>query len=97
MMIPESEAVTKMKTSIGQALAIVVIKIWVRELSFLSLWTKRMTRGAFNKVMNARSLENEKKSRWFKQQASNTRNEVLTVLINITFNPWQQNVSFATV
>ena len=65
MIIPESEAVTSINTSIGQALAIVVIRTWVWVLSGWSLCTRRITRGALTILMNGRSLVSKrKKKKW---------------------------------
>ena len=60
MIIPESDAVTRMKISMGQALAIVLNSTWVLVLSSWSLWTNRITRGARTIVMNDRSLNIQK-------------------------------------
>lgn len=90
MIIPESDAVTRIKTSIGQALAMVENSTCVCVLFGGSLWTRRITRGARTIPINGRSLE---KKLLRKDKKVNSQKELLSVQINDVNNQFYGSIA----
>ena len=92
MIIPESDAVTRIKTSIGQALAMVENSTCVCVLFGGSLWTRRITRGARTIPINGRSLEKKKLLRNWDKKA-NSQKELWSGQINDINNQFYGSIA----